>query len=125
MVYLCSSPYDPGAEHGVHPLDPDIGITWPDSARRILSGKDAAAPGLEQALAAGLLPSYQACLAHTPRCGRNQGFDVLPVAVRHDRRRWRAAPGPGHPRSPMGATPVRAQASCPSTLHAGRAAGRG
>jgi dTDP-4-dehydrorhamnose 3,5-epimerase len=65
VVYLCSSPYNPGGEHGVHPLDPDIGISWPDAASAILSGKDAAAPGLEQALAAGLLPTYEACTAHT------------------------------------------------------------
>ncbi len=65
VVYLCSSPYDPGREHGIHPLDPDIGITWPDRDNIILSGKDATAPGLEQALDAGLLPSYEACLART------------------------------------------------------------
>ena len=64
VVYLCSSPYNPCGEHGVHPLDPDIGISWPDAASAILSGKDAAAPGLEQALAAGLLPTYAACTAH-------------------------------------------------------------
>ena len=65
VVYLCSTPYNPGGEHGIHPLDPDIGIDWPDSASAILSGKDAAAPGLEQALASGLLPTYEACMAHT------------------------------------------------------------
>ena len=26
VVYLCSTPYAPGREHGVHPLDPAIGI---------------------------------------------------------------------------------------------------
>lgn len=65
VVYLCSSPYNPGGEHGVHPLDPDIGISWPGAASAILSGKDAAAPGLKQALAAGLLPTYAACTART------------------------------------------------------------
>lgn len=64
VVYLCSSPYSPEREHGIHPLDPDVGIAWPDRAGAILSDKDAAAPGLEQALAAGLLPSYEECLAH-------------------------------------------------------------
>jgi dTDP-4-dehydrorhamnose 3,5-epimerase len=64
VVYLCSSPYNPEREHGIHPLDPDVGITWPDCADAILSDKDATAPGLEQALAAGLLPSYGECLAH-------------------------------------------------------------
>jgi dTDP-4-dehydrorhamnose 3,5-epimerase len=64
VIYLCSTPYNPGGEHGIHPMDPDIGITWPHSARAILSGKDAAAPRLEQALATGVLPTYEACLAH-------------------------------------------------------------
>jgi dTDP-4-dehydrorhamnose 3,5-epimerase len=64
VVYLCSSPYNPSGEHGVQPLDPDIGIIWPEFGDVILSGKDAAAPGLEQARAAGLLPSYETCLAH-------------------------------------------------------------
>jgi dTDP-4-dehydrorhamnose 3,5-epimerase len=64
VMYLCSTPYSPGREHGIQPLDPGIGITWPDRDDVILSDKDAGAPGLEQALAAGLLPSYAACLAH-------------------------------------------------------------
>lgn len=65
VVYLCSTPYDPGREHGVHPLDPGIGIRWPEPDRAILSDKDAAAPSLADALAAGLLPGYQECLAYT------------------------------------------------------------
>ena len=63
VVYLCSTGYAPDAEHGVHPLDPDIGIAWPDGAEAVLSGKDAAAPGLAEALRTGLLPSYEECLA--------------------------------------------------------------
>ena len=31
VTYLCSAPYAPGREHGVHPLDPEIGIDWPTS----------------------------------------------------------------------------------------------
>lgn len=60
VVYLCSTPYNPGAEHGVHPLDPAIGIGWPEGDA-VLSGKDATAPSLEEALRAGLLPDYAAC----------------------------------------------------------------
>ena len=52
------------AEHGVHPLDPDIGIEWPTDAEPVLSGKDAAAPTLEQARQAGLLPDYADCEAY-------------------------------------------------------------
>ncbi|HET7735989.1 MAG TPA: dTDP-4-dehydrorhamnose 3,5-epimerase [Nocardioidaceae bacterium] len=64
VSYLCSAPYAPGREHGVHPLDPAIGIDWPSAARDgsplevLLSEKDAAAPSLEDAAAQGLLPSY-------------------------------------------------------------------
>ena len=31
VVYLCSTPYAPGREHGVHPLDDTIAIDWPDT----------------------------------------------------------------------------------------------
>ena len=64
VIYLCSTPYSPGREHGVHPLDPDIGIDWPADTEPVLSGKDAAAPTLEQARQAGLLPVYADCEAY-------------------------------------------------------------
>jgi len=67
VLYLCSTPYAPARERGVHPLDPDIGIAWPQDAAPILSDKDAAAPSLAQARSAGLLPEYAACLAHAAR----------------------------------------------------------
>jgi dTDP-4-dehydrorhamnose 3,5-epimerase len=56
VAYLCSSTYRPGHEHGVHPLDPELGIAWP-TADPVLSAKDAAAPSLAEARAAGLLPT--------------------------------------------------------------------
>lgn len=64
VVYLCSTPYAPGREHGVHPLDPAIGITWPTTGRDgsplapQLSAKDAAAPTLAEAAEHGLLPTW-------------------------------------------------------------------
>jgi dTDP-4-dehydrorhamnose 3,5-epimerase len=64
VSYLCSTPYAPGREHGVHPLDPAIGIEWPTTGRDgaalkpLLSPKDEQAPTLAEAEAAGLLPSY-------------------------------------------------------------------
>ncbi|PKW26071.1 dTDP-4-dehydrorhamnose 3,5-epimerase [Phycicoccus duodecadis] len=61
-LYLCSATYRPAAEHGVHPLDPDLGIDWP-VARPVLSAKDAAAPSLAEATASGLLPTWDACRA--------------------------------------------------------------
>ena len=66
VSYLCSAPYAPGREHGVHPLDPAIGIEWPDTGRggepvsALLSAKDAQAPTLAEAERAGLLPTYDA-----------------------------------------------------------------
>ncbi|MDF5755003.1 dTDP-4-dehydrorhamnose 3,5-epimerase [Spongiactinospora sp. TRM90649] len=64
VVYLCSQGYAPQREHGVHPLDPDLGIEWPDGITPLLSEKDAAAPSLREALDGGLLPDYQTCLAY-------------------------------------------------------------
>jgi dTDP-4-dehydrorhamnose 3,5-epimerase len=64
LTYLCSTRYNPTAEHTVHPLDPDLGISWPVDAP-ILSDRDAAAPSLVQARAAGLLPSYSGCVEYT------------------------------------------------------------
>ena len=64
VIYLCSTPYTPGREHGVHPLDLDIGIEWPADTEPVLSGKDAEAPTLEQARRAGLLPVYADCEAY-------------------------------------------------------------
>lgn len=68
VVYLCSTPYAPEREHGVHPLDEEIGIDWPatdrDGARLIpmLSPKDRSAPSLAEARTRGLLPTYQSSL---------------------------------------------------------------
>lgn len=65
VMYLCSTGYSPGREHGIHPLDPAIGIEWPTTDRhgnRIepqLSEKDTAAPTLAEAADQGLLPRYE------------------------------------------------------------------
>jgi dTDP-4-dehydrorhamnose 3,5-epimerase len=60
VTYLCSSTYSPTREHGIHPLDADLGIAWP-TGTPLLSTKDAAAPTLVEAQATGLLPRYSAC----------------------------------------------------------------
>ncbi|MEV4690766.1 dTDP-4-dehydrorhamnose 3,5-epimerase [Micromonospora echinospora] len=62
LSYLCSTTYNPGAEHTVHPLDPDLAIDWPVEAP-VLSARDAAAPSLAHARTAGLLPDYRSCLS--------------------------------------------------------------
>jgi dTDP-4-dehydrorhamnose 3,5-epimerase len=65
VVYLCSQGYNPSGEHEIHPLDPAIGIEWPlDGVEPELSAKDAAAPTLEEAAAAGLLPTYDGSRAY-------------------------------------------------------------
>ena len=61
VVYLCSEQYNPDRERGLHPLDPDIQIDWPLESTPILSPKDDQAPGLREAEASGLLPTYEAC----------------------------------------------------------------
>lgn len=62
VVYLCSTTYNPAAEHEIDPFDVDLGIEW-GIARDVasLSAKDAAAPGLATARDAGLLPDYDTC----------------------------------------------------------------
>ena len=62
VVYLCSEPYNAAAEHGVNPLDPELGIAWPLDALGApprLSAKDATAPTLSEAAAQGLLPTWE------------------------------------------------------------------
>jgi dTDP-4-dehydrorhamnose 3,5-epimerase len=61
VCYLCSTGYNPGAEKGISPLDPALGIELPANA--ILSEKDGAAPTLAEAKEQGLLPRYEDCLA--------------------------------------------------------------
>jgi dTDP-4-dehydrorhamnose 3,5-epimerase len=63
VTYLCSEPYNPTGEHGVHPLDPALDLPFPDGIEPLLSDKDAAAPTLAEAERQGLLPSYDACVA--------------------------------------------------------------
>lgn len=65
VLYLCSTRYARGREHGVHPLDPEIGIVWPTIGRNgmplthQLSEKDAASPQLAEATSSGLLPRHE------------------------------------------------------------------
>ncbi len=60
--YLCSEGYSPEREHGIHPLDPDLALPWPQGEQSVLSPKDAAAPLLAEAIASGLLPQYSDCI---------------------------------------------------------------
>ncbi|PZF80575.1 dTDP-4-dehydrorhamnose 3,5-epimerase [Jiangella anatolica] len=66
VMYLCTASYAPGREHGIDPLDPELGIEWPATDRDgrpitpILSDKDRDAPSLATARASGLLPDHAA-----------------------------------------------------------------
>ncbi|MGV9566576.1 dTDP-4-dehydrorhamnose 3,5-epimerase family protein [Streptomyces sp. NPDC003480] len=64
VVYLCSQPYAPRREYGINPLDPALGIAWPEDLVPLLSDKDAMAPTLAEAERQGLLPSYGECDAY-------------------------------------------------------------
>ena len=57
-MYLCTAAYNPTGEHGIHPLDPDIGLPIPTDLEITLSAKDEAAPTLAGARASGLLPTW-------------------------------------------------------------------
>ncbi|HEX4212791.1 MAG TPA: dTDP-4-dehydrorhamnose 3,5-epimerase [Candidatus Dormibacteraeota bacterium] len=71
LIYLCSTGYNPTAEHGVNPLDPALELPWreflPRSAELILSEKDTDAPSLAEAEQSGLLPSYKECVSYYRR----------------------------------------------------------
>jgi len=69
VIYLCSEGYNPGHEHGVHPLDPDLAIEWPSDVEPTLSPKDAEAPSFVDAQRTGLLPDYQGCLDYYAKLG--------------------------------------------------------
>lgn len=64
MAYFCSEPYNPAGEHGIDPLDPELGLPWPADIAQILSEKDTSAPTFSEAREQGLLPQYDDCLAY-------------------------------------------------------------
>lgn len=77
VLYLCSTAYNPSAEHGVHPLDPDLALPWPNDLEPLLSPKDQAAPSLAQALATGSLPNLESCITqdrHLTEASRSVGL---------------------------------------------------
>ena len=63
-MYLCTATYDPTGEHGIHPLDPAVGLDLPSELAVTLSAKDQAAPTLEEAERSGLLPTFAGGPAH-------------------------------------------------------------
>jgi dTDP-4-dehydrorhamnose 3,5-epimerase len=60
VTYLVSDVYRPDREHGINPLDADVGLEFPlDLDDLVLSPKDTDAPGLLDARDAGLLPGFE------------------------------------------------------------------
>ncbi len=59
VSYLVSDTYNAEREHGINPLDLDIGLIFPEAAGElVLSPKDTDAPSLAVAAASGLLPTW-------------------------------------------------------------------
>ncbi|GIL36227.1 dTDP-4-dehydrorhamnose 3,5-epimerase family protein [Phycicoccus sp. DTK01] len=69
-MYLCSAAYNPTGEHGIHPLDPAVGLELPEGVTPLLSPKDSEAPTLAEAERQGLLPTWEACRAHAEELAR-------------------------------------------------------
>lgn len=65
VSYLVTDTFNPAREHGIDPLDPEIGLEFPIAAAELLlSPKDTEAPSLAEAAASGLLPTWEAARAH-------------------------------------------------------------
>ena len=65
VSYLVNSTFSPGREHGISPLDEEIGLVFPPEAGELLlSSKDTDAPTLATAAASGLLPTWDAAKAY-------------------------------------------------------------
>jgi NDP-hexose 3,5-(Or5-) epimerase len=61
MNYVCAEEYVHGTMIDVQALDPALGIPWKLTEPPIMSEKDRVAPTLDEAVAMGLLPTYQQC----------------------------------------------------------------
>ncbi len=65
VSYLVTETFNAEREHGIDPLDREVGLAFPFPVEElVLSEKDTAAPGLSEAAAAGLLPTWEACRAY-------------------------------------------------------------
>ena len=60
VSYLVSEVFNPTRELGINVLDPEIGLVFPpEIGEPLLSPKDLEAPSLAEALASGILPTWQ------------------------------------------------------------------
>jgi dTDP-4-dehydrorhamnose 3,5-epimerase len=65
VSYLVTDTYNASREHGINPLDEEIGLVFPDEAGELLlSPKDTEAPSLSEAARRGILPSFDEVRAH-------------------------------------------------------------
>ncbi|MFZ4843533.1 dTDP-4-dehydrorhamnose 3,5-epimerase [Mycetocola saprophilus] len=65
VTYLVNDVFRPDREHGINPLDPEIGLDFPaEAGELLLSPKDTEAPSLAEAAASGLLPTWDAARAY-------------------------------------------------------------
>ncbi|MGO4105203.1 dTDP-4-dehydrorhamnose 3,5-epimerase family protein [Leifsonia sp. YAF41] len=59
VSYLVTDVFNPTREHGINPLDEQVGLVFPKEAgEALLSPKDLEAPSLAEAEASGLLPTW-------------------------------------------------------------------
>jgi len=65
VSYLVSDTYNATAEHGINPLDPEVGLVFPVGRDElVLSPKDTEAPSLAEAAESGLLPTWEQATQH-------------------------------------------------------------
>jgi dTDP-4-dehydrorhamnose 3,5-epimerase len=76
VTYLVSTLYSPGQEFGIDPMDVALDLPWPSDLDLEFSAKDRSAPGLDDAVRQGLLPTMEQCAARYAELRRAR----LPVA---------------------------------------------
>ena len=65
VSYLVSDVYNPAAEHGLNPFDPELALEFPgDLGDLVVSAKDRDAPTLAQLRAVGALPTIEAARSY-------------------------------------------------------------
>jgi len=75
VTYFSSQPYAPEREHAVNAFDAEIGIDW-GGTDLTSSDRDAVAPSLAEALAAGILPDFADCGALVDRSRKVPSAEV-------------------------------------------------
>ncbi|MFG2296198.1 dTDP-4-dehydrorhamnose 3,5-epimerase family protein [Streptomyces sp. NPDC048603] len=58
ICYVVSSTFVPGTQIDINPLDPDLDLPWNCPSEPLISEKDANAPSVAEALAAGILSGF-------------------------------------------------------------------